>query len=301
MTRLGIIGTSDIAHVHIIGLITSNQYEIAGCYAPENRQSMTFARKYRLISYSSAEALFKCADAIDITDDLPETMKLAELSLKALKHVFIAQPNRLNIIQMQYLRKLAEESGVILQLGTGNKHCPTYNMLNKTMQKAMVIDIRHQMTLSSNLYTQLKMQLSYDFDFVTSILNANIRKIDVKKWKKTDNIPDVLHCRMECDNESTINLMAYTVVDGEPKTEMIFTSLEDVIRADIFKSIIEKQSRTCNTVIKTILEPYNEKIIHQHYLKNYHLAICNEFDAIRNIDRLFQNIVAADDIIEKIK
>jgi predicted dehydrogenase len=300
MTRIGIIGTNEVAHIHIVGLLTSNHFEIAGCYSPENRQSMIFARQYRLISYSSAEALFKYADAVDITDDLPETMELAEFSLKALKHVFIAQPNSLNMMQMQYLKKLAEESGVVLQFGTGYKYCPAYHLLADTMQTAMVVDVRHQLTYNGDFREQLNMKLSYDFDFVTSILNANITKLDVKTWIKTEKTPDLLHCSLECDNGCAINMMAYSVVETDPQLEMTFTSPDAVIRADIFQSTIEKQSRTCNETDNIILDNYNIKSVHQYYLRNFYRAICNELDAIRNIDKQFQNVAAANYIVEKI-
>jgi len=299
MTRIGIIGTGDTAHLHIIGLLTSNNYEITGCYSPENRESMIFARQYRLISYSSAGALFKFADAIDITDDLPEMMALAELALKELKHVFIAHSGRLEMKQMQYLKKLAEESDVILQLGTGYKFCPVYNLLAETMQKAILVDIRHQMVNNSDLYKLLNMKLSYDFDFVTSILKTNITKLDVKTWGTTDNSPDILHCRLECDNGSVINMTVFTIEDGDPKIEMTLTSSDTIIRADIFQSNVEKQNRTGNVKDRIILDVYNEKSVQQYYLKDFYRAICKEQNAIRNIDKQFQNMAAADYVVDK--
>ena len=301
MTKIGIIGTGDLAHIHMVGLLTINHYEIAGCYSPENRQSMVFARQHRLVSYSSPEALFKYANAVDITDDFPETMALAELSLKALKHVFIAQPGRLNMKQMQYLKKLADESGVVLQLGTGYKYCPVFSKLSETIQPPMVVDIRHQLVNNCDLYTQLHMKLTYNFDFVTGILNASISKLDVKSWTKSKNSPDVLHCRLECDNGCTINMLIYTIDEGDPKLEFTFTSTDAVIRADIFKSVIEKQHRTCNTVDRIVLDAYSEKSVQQYYLKTFHRAICNDLDAIRSIDKQFQNMAAADYIVDRIR
>ncbi|MDR1172264.1 MAG: Gfo/Idh/MocA family oxidoreductase [Bacteroidales bacterium] len=301
MTRIGIIGTGDVAHVHIAELLTGSNYEIVGCYSPENRQSMIIARQYRLISYSSPEALFKYADAVDITDNLPETMALAELSLKAMKHVFIAQPDRLSLEQMQYLKKLAEESGVVLQLGTGYRYCPAYEMLAESMQAANVVVIWHQLVNRSDLFTRLNVELSYDFDFVTGILKAGISKLDVKIWTKSENSPDVLHCRLECDNGCAVNLMVYTVAEGEPKLEFTFTSSDAVMRADIFKSVVEKQYRTYNVADSIILDAYSDKTIHKRYLQNFYRAICNEHDAIRSIDEQFQNKAAADYIVNRIK
>ena len=264
MTRIGIIGTGDVAHIHIGGLLTSSDYEIAGCYSPDNRQSMIFARQYRLISYSSAEALLIYADAVDITDDIPEMMALAELSLKALKHVFIAQPDHLDMNQMEYLKKLAEESGVVLQLGIGFRYCPAYHWLADAMQTAMMVDIRHQMVNNGDLCAQLNMQLYYDFDFVTSILKVVITKLDVVSRKRNENSSDLLHCRLECDNGSTINMMAYSVRETDPKLEMTFISPDAVVRADIFQSIIKKQSRTSNTTENIVLDSYNIKSVHLH-------------------------------------
>ena len=301
MIKIGIIGTGNVAHLHIMGLLTNNDYEIAGCYSPENRQSMVFARQYRLISYSSPEALLKYADAVDITDNFPETMELAELSLKAMKHVFIAQPNWLNMDQIQYLKKLAEESGVILQIGAGYRYCPVHDMLSESMQTAKVIDIKHQLVNDNNLYTRLYLELSYDFDFVTSILKASICKLDVKSWTKYEDSPDVLQCKLECDNGSVVNMMGYTVVEGEPKLDITFTSSDVIIRTEIFKSVIEKQYRAYNVIDNIVLDAYSEKTVHKQYLRNFYLAICNDNDAIRNIDKQFQNIAAADFIIDRMK
>jgi len=239
-------------------------------------------------------------DVVYIADNLPETMELAELSLKALKHVFIAQPDLLNMKQIQYLKKLAEESGVVLQLGTGYKYCPVYHLLAKTMQTAMMVDIRYQLANNNDLHTQLKMKLYYVFDFVSDILNTSIAKLDVKTWTKTEKSPDLLHCILACDNGCTVNLMAYTVVDGEQKLEMTFTSSDTVIRTDIFTSVVAKLNRTCNETDNMTLDAYNEKSVQQYYLRNFNRAICNEQDAIRSIDKQFQNIAAADYIIEKI-
>lgn len=297
MTRIGIIGTDTLAQIHIVELLTNNHFEIVGCYAPDDRQSMVFARQYRLISYSSIEALFKYADTVDIAGNLPETMDLAECSLKAIKHVLIVQIDRLNMEQIQYLRKLAEESGVVLQLGTGYRYCPVYETLNQSIKEAKVVDIKHQLVSGKDPYARLNVELSYDFDFVTSILKASICKIDVKTWNKTD----ILHCRLECDNGCVINLMAYTITAGEPKLEMTFTSSDTIFCADIFKSTIKKQYRANDIVDPIILDAFSEKVIQKHYLRNFYRAICNEYESVRNIDRQFQNMAAADYIVERMK
>jgi len=291
MIKIGVVGTSDLAHIHVVGLLSSSRYDLVGCYSPDNRQSMVFAREYRSVSYSSIDALFKYVDAVDITDHFPETMALAEKSLKALKHVFITQPYRLNAKQMRYLKKLAEESGVVLQMGTGYRFCPVYNKLSEMLQTAMVVDVRHQLSNSSGLNTLLYVEQAYISDFLTSLLNTNIKKLDAKAFPASDGSPDMLHCRIDCDNGCVVNLLTHSVAGCEPKLEITFTSPEAVIRADIFKSVIEKQCCATNAVERYTLEAYCEKTVQQHYLRIFHRAICNDLDALRDIERLDKIIV----------
>ena len=221
-----------------------------------------------------------------ITDDSQDMMQLVELSLKALKHVFVAKPHRLPFEQVSYLKKIAGESGVILQLGTGYKFCPVYcYMLTDLSQTAKLIDVRLKLTNSCNF----RMELFYTFDFVTSILNASIIKFDLRSWKNADNLLDMLYCRLDCDNGSMVNITAYTVVEGEPKLEINFAYSETVIFADVFKSQIKKQYRSHDASDNIILDAYCEKTVNDCYLKNFYSACNNDSDAVRTIDKQFQN------------
>jgi hypothetical protein len=240
-------------------------------------------------------------DMVVIAEDSPETMQLAELSLKTLKHVLIARPDRLNIEQINYLKRLAEESGVILHPGTGYKFCPVYEMLTQKTVSAKVIEIKHQLTNSGNLYSQFRMELFYDLDFVTDIMNTEIRKFSVKSWKSPENLPDIINCRLECDNGCIINIMAYTVTTGKPKLDITFFSSEAIIFADIFGSIIKKLYRTNNLEENIILDAYCEETVYNRYLACFNNAIGNNPVAIRDNERLFQNMAVVHSVMEKTK
>ena len=230
------------------------------------------------------------ADAVYI-DDSQDVMYVAEFSIKALKHVFIAKPDIFRIEQIRYLKKLAEESGVVLQMGTGYKYCPAYNVLIESAQTAKVVDVRQQLTGSCNL----KMELFYLLDFVTNILNVNIVKCDVRTWKNAENAVDTIHYCLECDNGSMVNITVYTVVEGEPKLEISFVSSETVIFADVFKSIIQKQYRTQDATDCFTLDAYCNTTIYDYYIQNFNRAINKETDAIRTIEKQFENIVLSFD------
>ena len=302
MIRIGIVGIDTFAHLHAGVLLTNNNYEIAGCYSPDNRESMLFARKYRLVSYSSLEALFTYADAIDIAGNFPEMMILAEKSLKRMKHVYIAQPNQLSLTEIQHLVKLSNESGAILQLGAGYRFCPAYEQLAELKQKPRIVDIKHQLARNGEeAYTQLNTELAYDLDLVLGVLHAEISKIDIKTWTKTEGQPDLLNCRLECDNGCSINIVLHTVTEGEPKLELIFNLPDMVVNVNVFRSIIEKQYCEFDVVDSNVLEAYNEKNIHKQNLTNFYKAICGDQVAIIRIEEQLQSIAASNLIVERIR
>ena len=299
MIRIGIIGTDIVAHIHASGLLTNNNYEISGCYAPDNSKSMVFARQYRLVSYSSIEALFKYTDAVDITDDFPEIMDLAEKSLKRLKHVNIAQPHLLTLNEIRYLVKLADESGVVLQLGAGYRYCSAYEELIKLEQRPRMIGIRHRLS-SENIPSRIYRELSRDLDFVLGILHANICKVDVKTWAKREGSFDLFNCRLECDNGCSVSFMVNTLLEGDSNLEMTFDFSDMIVRANVFKSVIEKKYCNYDVIDSIVLDAFNEKTIHKQDLRNFYKAIQNDPEAIRRIDEQLQSIYTADYIIERI-
>ena len=303
MLRIGIIGTDQIARLHVGTLLTDNKFEIAGCYAAESRESMLFARQYRLVSYSSLEALFKYTDAIDIAGDSSEIFTLAEKSLKKLKHVYIAQPDRLSLSEIGYLVKLAEESGTVLQFGAGYRDCPVYDMLAEVDQTPKLIDIKHQfLNTGAGIYSQLNIELMRDLDFITGLMQADITgKANIKSWNKSEGCFDMLHCRLDCNNGASINIVMQTISEGEPKLEMIFNFSDTVVTADIFKSVAKKQYRRFDVEDSIILDAYNEKAIHKKSLKNFYLAVNNDSAAGLRIEEQLRCFSVGDYIVERIK
>ena len=234
-------------------------------------------------------------NVIIINGDLPETMQIAELSLKALNHVFIAKIDNLNFVQLQSLKKIAEESGVVLQLGTGYKYCSVYNMLNEAALSAKVVEIKHQLVYNNNFF----ISLINDFDFVTSLLNVGINKYNVKSWNNSENFTHLLHCILECYNGCLINATFYTIDEGTPKLEIGFITSETIYSVDIFEAKVKKQKRSGDTIENITLDTYCEKSIFDNNMQNFNRAISNDLEALRTIDNQFQNIIIANSIIER--
>ncbi len=301
MVRIGIIGTNTTAHLCTGVLLTDNHYEISGSYASNNRDSMVFARQYRLVSYSSMEALFKYTDAIVISGYVSDTTLLAEKSLKNFKHTYITHPYLLPMDEIQHLIKLANESGMILQLGIGYRDCAVDKALRNLSQTPALININHQMVQSDDVYTQLQTTLSSDLDLIIGILHINFRKTDVKTWTKTDGFPAILHCHLDCDNGSTLHTTIRMIAEGEPKLEVTFHLPDRIVRTDVFKSTVETQYCELDVIDNQTLEAYQEKAIYKAAFNNFYHAISGKQESIRSIDEQIQAINTAHIIVNQVR
>ncbi|MDR0714978.1 MAG: Gfo/Idh/MocA family oxidoreductase [Bacteroidales bacterium] len=298
MVRIGIIGTDESAHRHTTVLLANNTFEIVGYYDYNNRDSMLLARKYRLISYSSLDALFKYSDAIDISADMPGIFTLAEKSLKALKHLYIAYPHSLTADELQYLLKLADESEVVLQLGTKHNYCPVCNFASQTGKMPQTVHICHLLNRKEqHPLNRLKTELPYDLSLALNVLNSNIIKIDphVEMTGST-----VFRCRMECDNGILVTVAMHLDSEEAEKLTLRFSYPDMEMEMDVFHSVADIYYNEFDVGDHKLLEPYNERNICRKHLEEFAAAMQRNQD-MASMDLHMQCFIAADLAIDYVR
>ncbi|NJK94566.1 MAG: Gfo/Idh/MocA family oxidoreductase [Bacteroidales bacterium] len=133
MIKTGILGTSETANFYATILKNSDSFELTGCFSPDYDKAKTFAANFGQIAYPTAEALFKYADVLIITDFSPDFLNITTKALKNFKHVLVTNPFLAGLDEIQYLRKLSEESRVIFQIAGGFNYNPYISgFINKT-------------------------------------------------------------------------------------------------------------------------------------------------------------------------
>ncbi|MDR1671847.1 MAG: Gfo/Idh/MocA family oxidoreductase [Bacteroidales bacterium] len=289
MIRIGIIGTDASSHLHAKVLLTGGAYEIVGCYAQDNRESMLFARKYRIVSYSSPDALFRYADAIDIAADFTGIVSLAEKSLKALKHVHIAHPHHLRWKDMQYLVRVAEESGVTLHLGGRYNHCSVHKSVAGLKQTPQWVKITHHPECTDGDFNTIAQREMY-YDLIFAMDVANMRTIiKIDEVVKTEN---TLYCRIEGDNGTSVSLSVQPLTGMPAKMELRCGYPDVNVKADMFAPMIEKQYIGYNVTDSVMPDKYNELEINKQQLRNFAQVMTNNQDV--TIERHLQCCAVVD-------
>ncbi|GHT21993.1 hypothetical protein FACS189430_03080 [Bacteroidia bacterium] len=296
MIRIGIIGTDLAAELHTMAILADSAFEIVGCYAQNSRESMLFARKYRLISYSSLDALLNYADAIDIASETPDACLLTERSLKAFKHVLLSHPHLLSTKEIRYLAKLADESGVTLQLGTKYNHSPVDKLIKGLKHVPQTIQMNHLLNVAGQLpLSCLKTELPYDLFFVLNLLNANIAKIDI-----TALTDDECQIRIAADNGSLLSLNLSLEVDAKPALTLRCTFPEMIAEADVFRSTASIHYKEFDVVDSQELEPYNERKICVNIFAEFAVAIAEKPYLYALMNPQIQHFAATDVIVDYI-
>jgi predicted dehydrogenase len=254
---------------------------------------MLFARKHRLVSYSSLDALFQYTDVIDIAADCPN-MALAEKALKALKHVHIAHPHHFRLDELQYLTRLADESGVVLHLGAKYNHCPAYDAIAEIKQTPKTVEIKHFPMHTENFNALVHSELFYDLWFAVSLLEASINKISINASSTAANL---LQCEFECNNGSSVSLSFQPLMD-ESQLQFVFNYPDITARVDIFRSAIEKHYNEYDVVDSAVLDTYQERTICRQNMTNFAKAIVSGEGVISLIEQQMQCFAVADTIME---
>ncbi|MDR3093243.1 MAG: Gfo/Idh/MocA family oxidoreductase [Bacteroidales bacterium] len=297
MIRIGIIGTDFSADLHTTAILAGSAFEIVGCYDKDSRKSMLFARKYRLISYSSFDALLNYAEVIDIASETPDTCLLAERSLKAFKHVLLSHPHLLSTQEIRYLAKLADESGVILQLGTKYNHSPVECLIKGLKHAPQTVQINHLLNMVNGQTSIqcLKNELLYDLFFMQNLLNANIAKIDI-----TGLTEDEFQVRIALDNGSLVSLNLSLEVEAKSTLTLRCSFPEMIVEADVFRSTASINYKEFDVVDSQELEPYNERKICVNMLVELAVAISEKSYLYALMNPQIQHFAATDVIINYI-
>lgn len=270
MIKTGILGTSETANFYAHILSQLNGFELTGCFSPDYAKTKTFAAQFNLVAYPSVEALFNYAEALVITEFSPDFLSTAEKAVKNFKHILITNPFLAGFDEIQHLRKLSEESGVLMQIAGGFRF---YDILSRFEDRSCFLaDLKHSFGSCNNVWCGAKFMeyLLNDISLQLSLLKGIPKKVNINSWEINGHERGVVSVRMELDNGAVANLLVNQFeeknflhanvfsIDGESafqvdlakvKSEIDFEEIITLELKHLEKSIINSYSSTIHNDI----------------------------------------------------
>tara|TARA_B110000503_G_C7167541_1_gene422635 strand:+ start:2901 stop:3830 length:930 start_codon:yes stop_codon:yes gene_type:complete len=216
--------------------------------------------------YINHKALLNIVDAVSIATCAGAHYEIAKDFLQHGKHVLLEKPITSEQAEAKHLIELAEECGVILQIGHVERFNPAVIALNERMDDLKFIEAQRFSPFrprGTDVSVVLDLMI-HDIDLILSLVNSNIRHIDSSGMQVLSDGVDIANARIIFENGCIANvtasrvsnkserklrlfqanaylscdlgnrsLKAYTLQDGEIKPDKLLCGNQDALLAQV--------------------------------------------------------------------
>ena len=224
MLKIGVFGVGHLGKFHLNNWKTISEAELVGFYDPDNATAKNVADQYQLTRFSDADALIDASDAIDIVAPTDSHFGLCENAIKKGKHVFVEKPLANTMEEAQQLVKLAQESGIKLQVGHVERFNPAFLAIKDMQLNPMFIEV-HRLAQFNPRGTEVSVILDlmiHDIDIILSIVKSDVKSISASGVGVMTETPDIANVRIEFHNGCVANLTSSRISMKKMRKMRIF-------------------------------------------------------------------------------
>jgi len=240
MLKIGVLGAGHLGKIHIKCLSNlPEDFQVVGFYDPSEEAAKTVADQFGIKAFPSIEALIEATDVVDIVTPTLNHFDCAVKCIKSFKHFFIEKPITETPDQARQLIKLADEAGIMAQVGHVERFNPAFLSARDYVENPMFLET-HRLAEFNPRGTDVPVVLDlmiHDIDIVLSLVKSNIRKISASGVAVVSDTPDIANARIEFDSGCVANLTASRISLKNMRKTRIFQR-----DAYITIDFLEKQS-----------------------------------------------------------
>lgn len=209
--KIGVLGVGHLGRIHVKLLLQlTDLFDVIGFYDPSPDSAAKTISEFGIRQWNTMEELIAASDCIDIVTPTLTHFELAAKAIRQSKHVFIEKPVTETPEQAKALLELAQEAGVIVQVGHVERFNPAFIAAQKLISQPMFFEI-HRLAQYNPRGTDVSVVLDlmiHDLDIVLSTVNSSVRRISASGVSVISKTPDITSVRLEFDNGCVANLTA---------------------------------------------------------------------------------------------
>lgn len=233
MLKVGVAGAGYFGRFHVQKIINSKNETLSGLYDPDPVQAAKISAEAHHAPILSYEDLLAQSDAIVIAAPAEHHFSLAQQALLAGKHVLVEKPIASTLEQADTLITLAEERGLVLQVG----HLLRYS----AEQKAITARITRPLYIETTRIAPYKprgMDVSvildlmiHDLDLVLAIVDSPIEQVDALGAAVSSEFEDIANARVRFANGCVATITASRISLKTERRMRVFSE-EGYLSAD---------------------------------------------------------------------
>lgn len=208
--KLGLSGVGYLGNIHLKCALATPAWEVIGFYDTDDTRASEVVAATGIRRYTSYAALLRDVDAVDIVTPTPSHYALAAQAIRAGKHVFVEKPATQTVQQGLRLLRLAEQHGVVVQVGHVERFNPAYLALQGMALRPMFIEC-HRLAAFQPRGAEVAVILDlmiHDLDLVLHLVRSPVRRVSASGVAVLSHTLDIANARIEFANGCVANLTA---------------------------------------------------------------------------------------------
>ena len=210
--HIGIAGAGHFGRYHALKVAASERAELAGVHDPDEERARATGWEAGAESLGF-EALLAASEAMIIAAPAEVHHALASAALRAGKHVLVEKPIASTLAQADELAALANERGLVLQVGHLERFSAAYGALSGRMSSPLYIEatrIAPYKPRGTDVSVILDLMI-HDLDLILALVDSPIESVDAVGAAVASAHEDIANARIRFTSGAVATITASRV------------------------------------------------------------------------------------------
>lgn len=211
--RVAVIGAGSLGKEHAriyAELAHAGLVDFAGVFDSAMETGRRVAEKHRARAFNTLAEAFEAADAFSVATPTVNHHEIARQLLSLGKHTLIEKPMTRTAAEAEELVALAQERGLVLQVGHVERFNPVFTYLQSAATEPRFIE-SHRLSPFPARSTDIGVVLDlmiHDLDVVLSFVKSPVASVDAVGISVLSSTEDIANARLRFRNGCVANLTA---------------------------------------------------------------------------------------------
>jgi hypothetical protein len=208
--RVAVIGVGYLGKFHAEKVARLPEADLVAVVDTNPQQAQSIAERFQCRALEDYRELLGKVDAVSIATPTPSHFDIARDFLEAGIHVLVEKPVTRSLEEAQELVRLADERGLIFQVGHLERFNPAFRAVEPHVTNPLFLEA-HRLALFNERSLEVDVILDlmiHDIDIALHLVQSPIATISASGVPVLTSLPDIANVRIEFQNGAVANLTA---------------------------------------------------------------------------------------------
>lgn len=218
--KLGIIGIGHMGQYHVNVAVSIPKLEVIGVYDVDQNKLKDISQKYFVKPYENLDDLIQDSEAIIIAVPTKLHYEIGKKCLEAGKHILLEKPITETVEQAKEIVELAEQKGLILQVGHVERFNGAILEIKKIIEKPFFVETKRLSPFNPRIQdvgVVLDLMI-HDLDIILNLIPLPIKSINARGIRAFSNFEDIAIATIQFESGTIANLIASRVTQNKIRT-----------------------------------------------------------------------------------